>query len=131
MSIRTWDVPASARLEREGSVYPVVTQEDLIKALVDAAICLDRLGGVAGVVLQRVPTGVPNEMVTTRALVTWQDRTNAKPQPEADASPEVEVLDVDPEAVESPLPTGVLDDGLHVDPEAVDESDVPEPLRQG
>lgn len=130
MSIRTWQAPASAQIELADGVYPVVTQEDLMKAVLDGVVTLDRLGGVLGVVLQRVPTGTPNEMVTTRALVTWQDRTNAKPQPEQDARPP-EPVEPLPEEVYGRLPDdeAPLDDGLRVPADAVDESDVPKALR--
>jgi hypothetical protein len=83
VSIRSWQASASHQVELEGKVWPVVTQEDLIKALVDGAVVLDRAGGCLQVVLQRVPTGVPNEYLTVAGLVVWMDRTNAKPQPEA------------------------------------------------
>lgn len=128
MSIRTWEATQSAQIELADGVYPVVTQDDLVKALYDLAILVDRAGGVGGLVVQRVPTGVPNSYVTVRALVTWQDRTNAKPQPEPN------VLEEDPSAVLAPAEAAageVFDDGLQVDRDAVDESDVPEALRQG
>jgi hypothetical protein len=119
-------VPTSAQITIEGQDYPIVTQDDLIKAMVDAAVVVDRCGGCIALTAMRVPTGVPNEMLTTRALVSWQDRTNAKPQPEPSAlAPQPEMLDEElhakqREEIESETP---LDDGLHVDPDAVDESD--------
>src|ERR1019366_1505169 len=61
----------------------VVSQDALVKALVDAAVVLDMSGGVLMVQLGRVPTGIENEMVTSGALVTWMDRGDARPQPEA------------------------------------------------
>lgn len=140
MSIRTWEAGQSAQIQLGGEIYPVVTQDDLIKAVVDGSIACDRLGGTLFVVLQRIPTGTPNEMVTTRALVTWQDRTTAKPQPEesalADAAPLESTEPPAPApaaAVEDPdageQPTAVFDDGLRVDPEAVDLADVPQELQ--
>lgn len=149
MSVRTWDVHASAQISFAGEphpetgepttrVFPVVTQEDLIKAVVDGAVVVDRAGGCLAVAVQRIPTGVPNEMVTTRALVTWQDRTNAKPQPEPSALEESDELVGEAAAQNGGAhaePQGeiasesVFDDGLVVDPNAVDESDVPASMR--
>lgn len=82
MSIRSWQASPSAQIELDGQVWPVVTQDDLVKALYDGAILLDRAGGCLQVVLQRQATPLPNEMVTVAAIVVWQDRTNAKSQPE-------------------------------------------------
>ena len=82
MSIRSWQANPSHQIELDGNVWPVVTQEDLVKALFDGAVMLDRAGGCLQVVLQRQATKMPNEMVTVAAIVVWQDRTNAKPQPE-------------------------------------------------
>lgn len=143
MSIRTRDVPPSQQIQIGESVYPVVTLEDLSQALMQAAVVLDLAGGCLGVVLQRLDTGVPNEKVTTRALVTWQDRTNAKPQVEpsalesGEAQPVAEQLEplyehppaeVDPapvsgEPIPRPADPTPFDDGIRVDPEAVDVND--------
>ncbi len=143
MSIRTWRVPPSAQIDLEDGTYPVVTQEDLAKAVVDGAIIVDRAGGCLLLAVKRVPTGVPNEYVTVEALVTWQDRTNAKAQPEPSAitatanyAPAQEITLTEQEALTDqeladhfPPPDalepaeGPLDDGLVVDPEAVDEAD--------
>lgn len=134
MSIRTWEAEQSAQIALTGpdgasATLPVVTQQALIKAVVDGAVIVDRAGGCLSVVVLRVPTSVPNEMVTTRAMVTWSDRTNAKPQAEPSA---LEVVDLTPEqaqrvadepAVAEAVADGIFDDGLRVDPEAVDEND--------
>lgn len=141
MSIRTSEVPPSAAIELDGQQHPVVTRDDLVAALVDAAIVLHHAGGCLGVILQRVPTGTPNEFVTTRALVTWQDRTNAKPQSEPDARQPVGIpVDGIASAVENgngaelstDPPQGAVDevgDGLFVDPLAEDDSEIPASMR--
>ena len=128
MSIRTWQAEPSATIELDGVVYPVVTQNDLAKAIVDGAVLVDRAGGCLYVAASRIPTGLPNAYVTTAALVTWSDRTAAKPQPEKDARGDApaaaDLQEASPEGrllskAEAPL----FDDGLHVDPAAVDEND--------
>ena len=131
VSIRTWEVPASAQITIGEQDYPIVTQDDLIKAMVDAAVVVDRAGGCIALTVMRVPTGVPNEMLTTRALVSWQDRTNAKPQPEPSAltQPAEDLTETEAahhaavDAQDATASPDTFDDGLHVDPDAVDESD--------
>jgi hypothetical protein len=130
MSIRTWEADQSAQIQLAApdgapATYPVVTQQDLCKAVLDGAVMIDRAGGCLSVVVLRVPTGIPNQMVTTRAMITWSDRTNAKPQAEASA---IEQLQHEAPAGATAEPAAALegeplDDGLHVDPELVDESD--------
>jgi hypothetical protein len=91
VSIRPWAAEQSSEidvLDEAGRVIetrPVVTQDDLIKALVDAAIVLDRCGGHLGVVLKRIPGPLPGSMVTEQAIIQWQERTDAKRQPEPNA----------------------------------------------
>jgi hypothetical protein len=113
----------------------VEAQEDLVKALIDGAIMLDRAGGCLQVVLQRRPTPMPNEMVTVAAVCVWMDRTNAKAQPEA---PGIEVVEpAEPEVL--PQENGEISDELAAalagelpeDELEVDETDVPESLRRG
>lgn len=104
MSIRSDDIAPSAQIEIGGEVYPVVTLEDLQQALLRAAVVLDLCGGCFGVVLQRIDTGVPNEKLTTRAIMTWQDRTNARAQPETTAQLAEPEPPVSPEpAAEEPV----------------------------
>jgi len=126
MSVRSWQATPSRELELDGRAWPLVTQEDLIKALLDGAILLDRAGGCLQVVLQRKPTGMPNEMVTVAAVVVWMDRTNAKAQPE---SPGLEVVAPEPQPANGEPDSDSLTAALsEIEPE-VDETDVPEHLR--
>lgn len=152
--IRSFEVQPSAQIELNGHTYDVVTEADLANALARLAVLITYAGGCGYVMPQRIPTATPNEMVTVRAIVTWQDRTNAKPKPEDNAfelpgeevarTPEPE--DEEPEQAEQPAPAveQVLPfqtvaptsqvaaeqlDGLQVDPLAVDESDLPAALR--
>lgn len=145
MSIRSWQAQPSHQLELEGKVWPVVTQEDLIKALLDGAILLDRAGGCLTVVLQRKATPMPNEMVTVAAVVQWADRTNAKAQPETQGievvapdpvsdvpfEDELEVLEPDEAAklaVAMAAEAEAAENGSEPEQD-VDETDVPEHLR--
>lgn len=131
--IRSWQAEASQQIELEGHVWPVVAQNDLVKALVDAAVVLDRAGGCLQVVLQRKSTGVPNEMVTVAAIVVWQDRTNARPQPETrNDELGIEPLGAPAEPFEQPVDIPVDGTGeppLAADGEPVDETAVPAELR--
>lgn len=144
---RRWQIePDIAREVADGAVA-VVSQDALAKAMYDAAIMLDRAGGVITVLVGRIPTGFPGEMVTTGALVEWKDRTDARPQAEArgfvgEQQQHVEQQaesreDVDEAtiaeapAVEAQVENGrpVIGDGLDDPPADVDESSVPERLR--
>ena len=137
MSIRSWQAEASHQVELEGKVWPVVTQDDLCKALLDGAVVLDRAGGCLQVVLQRQPTGLPNEYLTVAAIVVWQDRTNAKAQPESTGLEIVAPAAMETEPPPEPAPNGDAELGEQelaavaalTDSPDVDESAVPPELR--
>jgi hypothetical protein len=74
--------PDQAFEKEDGQVIGVVSLELMIEEVVRAVTTQDFSGGVLQIVVNRHPTGVPNEMVTVGALIQWQDRTDAKPQPE-------------------------------------------------
>lgn len=74
--------PDQAFQKEDGEVIAVVSLDLMIEEVVRAVTTQDFSGGVLQVVVNRHPTGVPNEMVTVGALIQWQDRTDAKPQPE-------------------------------------------------
>jgi hypothetical protein len=129
MSIRSWQAAPSQQIELDGRVWPVVSQDDLIKAVVDGAILLDRAGGCLQVVLQRQPTPLPNEMVTVAAVVVWQDRTNAKPQPEDRGLEVVEGESSNGHVEQAPEVDVGAEGPDALDAEPVDESAVPAELR--
>jgi hypothetical protein len=142
VSIRSWQAQPSQQIELDGKVWPVVSQDDLIKALLDGAILLDRAGGCLTVVLQRKATLMPNEMVTCAAVVQWADRTNAKAQPEAPGLEVVEPMPAQEEPLEVMEPdeadrlavalaaeAEASDNGAEPELPDVDEADVPEHLR--
>jgi len=118
-------------MQTPDGTIPVVSQSSLVKAVADGALMLDRAGGTLSVVLQRHATGFPNEMVTVGAVIEWRDRTDARPQPEQPATPEVQVDGaltdalaaaerVEAELEEPPPGDGTVE---------VDERNVPAPLR--
>lgn len=96
---RTWAI----RPDETG----LVSREALISAFIDAAALLDIAGGTLSVVTGRTPTNVPGEMALNGVVLTWMDRTNAKPQPEAPST--VTTAPVEPEEPE---------DGFKYEPEA-------------
>lgn len=146
---RRWRADASAHivLEEEGPdglvkrEYPVVTAQDMAQALTKLAVVIDALGGHGTISSQRIPTGVPDESVTTAAVVTWMAFTDSRPRPEPDAR-DADVLeatepveDDEPEEEHAPLPFGEPDvapdgrvdqvgDGLYVDLEGSDTADL-------
>jgi hypothetical protein len=81
-------------------------------------------GGVVTQIVDRHPTDVPQEMVTTFAVFEWKDRTDAKAQPEAQTGVAM------PAALDDPTP-GELEEALEaeaepdgLDPESLAEEDM-------
>lgn len=116
MAQRRWQVRPDQAIETSEGTLGVVSQDALIKAVYDAAIMLDRAGGVASVVVGRTPTGLQGEMVTTGAVVEWKDRTDARAQPEKPVAVHTE-----------PAPLALVE--AEERPE-VDESELPPELRK-
>lgn len=82
--IRHWQVPPDQQMETPDGPVGVVSQQALMNAVMDGVVMVDRAGGYLAVVVTRHPTGAPGEMVTSNAVVTWQDRiSDAKAQPES------------------------------------------------
>ena len=64
----------------------VVSEQGIANAMFAAAAVMSRLGGSITVATERRPTGVPDEMITTAALVTWMSHGNrSSPQAEHEA----------------------------------------------
>jgi hypothetical protein len=83
MAIRTRTVQPDMGLTlRNGETIGVVSLEALQEDVAAVVASAYFQGGIVQVVQDRHPTGVPHEMVTVAALIQWQDRTDAKPQPE-------------------------------------------------
>lgn len=61
---------------------PVVSRGAQEQALLEINIVADFNGGILSVLYERKETGIENERVTTGMLLTWQDRTDARLQPE-------------------------------------------------
>ena len=100
----------------DGRTIGIVSEEALIEAVVRATQAAYLMGGIVQLVQERAKTGVPNEMVTVGAMVLWQDRTDAKPQPEPAVEPQ-EIKADEPEEDYDEMPGGVIFDD---DPEPQD-----------
>jgi hypothetical protein len=99
MAIRTRAVyPDTGYVLPSGEQIAIVSEETLVDEAVAMLRVAYRVGGIVSVVQDRAQTGVPHEMVTVAAVVQWQDRTDAKPQPEPAAAP-VRLTDEAREAV--------------------------------
>jgi len=123
--IRRQLIPPDLEVARGEDRYEVVSQEALIKAACDLAVVIDQCGGCGEILVDRTRTQIPGEALTTGAVTTWKDRTDAKPQPEQ--------TDDKQQVVTEPTPLkAVPDDGVvrdeKGDPE-VDETAVPPGLR--
>lgn len=146
---RVWQAEQDMQIEEPAGMVPVVSQQSLVKAVVDGAIMLDRAGGTLSVVLVRHPTQMPGEMLTQAAFVEWKDRTDAKAQAEvadpfADGAPQTSVTTTavaqvvegpveEEQAAEEVAPlvagSGPIGDGLDDLEAEVDESAVPAGMR--
>lgn len=109
----------------EGPLLPAVSRQAQLQAVVDAMTVVDVVGGMFTVVVERTPTGVPGERVTTKVLVEYKDRVDARQQAERDTAivppPAERSTEI---ASENGVAVAVGTDG-----EVVDEADVPEHLR--
>lgn len=74
--------PDSTQVCVGGREVPVVSRQAIVDAAVEAIIALDLTGGYISIAVGRRDTGFPNEKVTHEAVVTFQDRGAAAPQPE-------------------------------------------------
>lgn len=61
---------------------PCVSDERFYAAVMEAAGLVALAGGVMQVIVERHPTDLEHERITTRAVVEWKDRTDARPQAE-------------------------------------------------
>lgn len=118
----------------------MVSREEMREAFLDFEAVIACSGGTLTVVVERAPTDMPLEMVTSRALFEWKDHTNARPRPEDQVHvlteeqmrAVFEELGGDDDEFEVPEPTHA--EVLDAEPELVtvpevDETSVPEDLR--
>jgi hypothetical protein len=120
----------------EDVMIPQVSVQALAAAVLEGVQVVNFSGGVLEVIVSRVPTGFPEERVTSAAIVRWKDRTDARSQPEhdgpaitrppADVAPE-DGHDREEEAL---AVAAAANGGAAVDLD-VDESSVPPHLREG
>jgi hypothetical protein len=108
---------------------PYVTDQAFLEAVVAAAQTQAMAGGVLSVIVDRHPTDLEHEMVTTAAVIEWKDRGDARPQPEKsvriDDGPAIEQAGLF-ESTESDVPDldavdAEADEGDVVDGSLVDE----------
>jgi hypothetical protein len=71
---------------RREQVHPneagIVTLDMLIEAAIRGCTTLDFAGGCLSIVVDRSPTGLPGEMVTTGAIMEWRHDARVQPRPE-------------------------------------------------
>jgi len=80
--IRRWHVEPDMEAQTQDGIVLAVSRDALIMAAVDAVTMADRAGGGFQMWLERYPTGLPGEMLTTGAVVEWRHRTDARPEAE-------------------------------------------------
>jgi hypothetical protein len=80
---------------RDGRELAVVSEEHFVNEVAKIASFIAFAGGTMSAVVYRQPTDLKGEMATVGAVLSWADRTDARPQPEpASAPPTVEVGEV-------------------------------------
>lgn len=127
MAQRRWQIPPDQAMETPSGPIAVVSQDALLKAIIDGAILLDRAGGCLSVVVRRYPGAIDGEMVTVGGVVEWKDRTDARPAAEKVSEPQ-RLQESAPE--DERVLASVIAHTDAPEPEVqVDESDVPEHLR--
>jgi hypothetical protein len=82
MAVRTRTVYPDTVINTPRGQIAVVSENAYLDAVAGAAQMQQFSGGILTIQVSREPTGVDHERVTTAALITWQDRTDARPQPE-------------------------------------------------
>ena len=139
MAVRRRRIYPDATIETD-TYGPIdfVSDEAYLDAVLAAAQTQALAGGVLSIVVERHPTDLQNEMVTTGGIIEWKDRTDARPAPEpvaprpaAAPAPEPETLrdEIEAEVAEA-LRADDVGDGL--DPSTLEEEDlssVPEAMR--
>jgi hypothetical protein len=143
--IRRWRVEPDMEIDTPEGTVLAVSREALVMAAADAVVMCDRAGGVFSMVLDRFPTGLPGEMITTGAIVEWKHRTDARPEAEVQRGivqdPQGEIMERVRRQAEEPPPQDdptqykggefVDDIGDGLDPNALpeeDDSEVTEPV---
>jgi hypothetical protein len=95
--------PDKVMVSEQGEEILVVSRDAMREAMLDLESQLAFSGGVAAITVQRVPTGVPGEMVTNAALLEWKDAPVARPKAEQPLAHWDEVLE-EPAATSEAVP---------------------------
>ena len=98
--IRRWHVEPDMEAQTQDGIVLAVSRDALIMAAVDAVTMADRAGGGFQMWLERYPTGLPGEMLTTGAVVEWRHRTDARPEAEQQTRQQPQVVDPQGEIME-------------------------------
>lgn len=90
--VRRWGVPPDTSIitQQHGEI-PCVSRQAMIEAIMDGEAMLARSGGILEVVVQRHPTDLAGEAVTTGAVVSWKAGVSAtleQPRPAPAPAPE-------------------------------------------
>jgi hypothetical protein len=72
---------------RDGREVAVVSEELFVNEVAKIASFIAFAGGTMSAVVYRQPTDLRGEMVTVGAVLSWADRTDARPQPEPASAP--------------------------------------------
>jgi hypothetical protein len=73
---------------RDGRELAVVSEEHFVNEVAKIASFIAFAGGTMSAVVYRQPTDLKGEMATVGAVLSWADRTDARPQPEPATTPD-------------------------------------------
>jgi hypothetical protein len=76
---------------RDGRELAVVSEEHFVNEVAKIASFIAFAGGTMSAVVYRQPTDLKGEMATVGAVLSWADRTDARPQPEPASAPPSEM----------------------------------------
>jgi hypothetical protein len=95
---------------RDGRELAVVSEEHFVNEVAKIASFIAFAGGTMSAVVYRQPTDLKGEMATVGAVLSWADRTDARPQPEPASAPPEHNYGADI-ALETPAAEPVSRDG--------------------
>jgi hypothetical protein len=129
MAVRRRALEPDTIIETRGREIAVVSDQAFLEMSVAFAQMQLIGGGVVTSIVERYPTDLPGEMVTTRAIFEWKDRTDAKAQPEAQTgvalAPDAPLPDPSPAELEHHLEEEAAAGELAEPEEAEDDSAIP------
>lgn len=107
MAIRQHTIWPDQVIETPNGEIAMVSDTAFVNGVLRAAQMIPMAGGSLAVAVDRTPTGMPNESVTTLAICEWRTHTDGKPAREPENRSAEKVVAAMHEAVEKAAPTSL------------------------